>query len=402
MFQRRLAANTSRLLNVMQYMGTQGDLSGLDYHVLTLSEHLDRAELNVMLTCAVKNRSEDLEAWAKKTGIPLFPFPTERRNGVSYLRRMLALIRLLRRERVDVLHLHSGGFTGFNALLAAKFAGVRAIIVTHHSLFGDRPHNRDGRMSLWIERLFATRIIAIYNGQVPKLRSLGIPGDRIKVVPNGVNLSRFDVFCNSDDTGESDPGIFRLAISSRLIEGKGHVELLHAVHRLAGRYPGLRLLIIGDGPLRSQLEVEIQALNLEDRVEMVGQVTNSEVPFLLRGAHAVVLPSYMPGETFPTSLIEGMAMNLPAIGTRYVGIPDIIADRETGLLVEPRDLESLIAAIEKMMSDPVYAGEMGRKARARAQEHFSAEALARALTNVYIDASSPKRRPHDQLYRART
>jgi glycosyltransferase involved in cell wall biosynthesis len=178
-------------ISVMQYMGTQGTLSGLDYHVLMVCEHLDRNSIDVMLTCPVENRNEDLPARLEKSGVALFPFPTEGRDRLSYVKRTLALVRLLRRERVDVLHVHAGGFTGFNAFLAATFAGVRTIAVTHHSLFGLRPHSAAGRLSLLLEKRLASLVLTPYSGQIDDLASVGIPRERIRAVPNGVDLDRF-------------------------------------------------------------------------------------------------------------------------------------------------------------------------------------------------------------------
>jgi glycosyltransferase involved in cell wall biosynthesis len=383
---------------VMLYMGTQGTLSGLDYHVLTLCEHLDRDRLDVAITCPVEDRNEDLPVRMAGRGITLHRFASEERTRTGYVKRTLGLIRLLRRERVDVLHVHAGGFTGFNAFLAALLARVPVLFVTHHSLFGLSPHSKAGRLSLWLEKRMATRVVALNTGHARDLATIGIPPERIVVVPNGVDLSRFGPAESSPSTVEDgEVPLFRLAIVSRLIEGKGHEEILRALHKLVGRYPQLRLLVVGDGPNRPRIEALVRELGLGGVVELVGQLSNDRVPVLLRSGRVILLPSYMSGETFPNTLLEGTAMGLAAIGTRFAAIPDIIAEGETGLLVEPRDVDGLAEAIEKMVSNPAMTAEMGRKGHLRAKQLFSAEALGRNLTNLYVQAISENRNQKTEI-----
>jgi glycosyltransferase involved in cell wall biosynthesis len=94
----------------------------------------------------------------------------------------------------------------------------------------------------------------------------------------------------------------------------------------------------------------------------------------------------MPGETFPLSLIEGMAMRLPTIGSRWFGIPDIVAHGETGLVVEPRDVAGLAAAIERLATSPDLARKMGENGYERAMKLFTSDAVAEAYDDIYRQA----------------
>jgi len=94
----------------------------------------------------------------------------------------------------------------------------------------------------------------------------------------------------------------------------------------------------------------------------------------------------MPGETFPLSLIEGMAMQLPTIGSRWFGIPDIVANGETGFVVEPRDVAGLADAIERLVTSPELARRMGQNGFHRAMKLFTADAVADAYDRIYDDA----------------
>jgi glycosyltransferase involved in cell wall biosynthesis len=130
----------------------------------------------------------------------------------------------------------------------------------------------------------------------------------------------------------------------------------------------------------------VQRLALGPVVEMMGHVANEKVPALIRTASAIVLPSYMSGETFPLSLIEGMAMRLPAIGSRWFGIPDIVAHGETGLIVEPRDVAGLAQAIERLVTSPELARQMGQNGYARAMKLFTSDAVAESYERIYREA----------------
>jgi glycosyltransferase involved in cell wall biosynthesis len=173
---------------------------------------------------------------------------------------------------------------------------------------------------------------------------------------------------------------------ARLFPGKGHDALLAAVASLAPSYPGLRLTLIGDGPCRTEIETTISRLELGGVVELRGFVPHAAMPGELRRAHVILLPSSMPGETFPISLIEGMALGMPAIGTRWFGIPDIIVDGETGFVVEPGDVEGLARAIERYLTEPARYAAASQKARERARARFSGDAVARSYADLYAAA----------------
>jgi glycosyltransferase involved in cell wall biosynthesis len=147
------------------------------------------------------------------------------------------------------------------------------------------------------------------------------------------------------------------------------------------------LVIAGGGPLEGAVRDEVKTLGLSAAVELLGNVPSDRMPQVIRAADAIVLPSYMSGETFPISLLEGMALGLPAVGTRWFGIPDIVVDGETGLLVEPHDVSGLAAAMERLVTTPDEARRMGESGRLRALTKFSSAAVAQAYFDLYAGRS---------------
>ena len=150
--------------------------------------------------------------------------------------------------------------------------------------------------------------------------------------------------------------------------------------------------MLGDGPLRRELEAEVTRRSLGTAVSMPGQVPHDALPSVLRSMQLIALPSQMPGETFPLSLLEGMATGLPALGSRWFGIPDIIEHEVSGWLVAPGDVAGIVAVLERLLLDPALCERAGAHALLRVRRHFTAEAVCAAYRQLYVDALSERRR----------
>jgi glycosyltransferase involved in cell wall biosynthesis len=221
-------------------------------------------------------------------------------------------------------------------------------------------------------------VFAYRRAQEEYLRE-GVAEARTEVIPFCADDTRFTGSAAAPAAGEP----FKLLVSSRLVPGKGHDLLLEAVARLGTGAGPLEVHFAGDGPTRPELEAQVQRLGLEKMVRFLGMRPHAELPALLRGVHAIVLPTHMPGETFPVSLLEAACVGLPAIGTRWFGIPDIIADGTSGLLVDPRDVAGLSAAIARLAPDRALWARLSAGARQRAQERFTSTRVAQAYARVY-------------------
>lgn len=389
----RVENTGSKQINVLHYLSYTG-MTGAEYNLMTLLEWFDRTKFNTMVTCATEGKEEFLRR-TSALDIPVYRFASgdtyprgiRREIGLTQLllRRIVQLIWLLRQRHIQILHIHAYGITGLPAFVAGLVARVPVIVVTHHgTLEWFFQHNASwlGKLTFWLEKRTAARGITLYSAAAHEMVVHGVPSERIVVIPYGVDYRRF----RSQEHDQENPQLFRLIMVARLTGGKGHAELLKAMSTLIRRYPQLRLLLVGDGPTRTEIESQIQQLDLGGVVELTGRVPNEQIPAVLHTAQAIVLPSYMPGETFPVSLLEGMATGLPAIGTRWFGIPDIIVDGETGFLVEPKDVEGLAGAIERMVGDSKLATDMGRKALQRVEMNYTIEGMAQTLSTMYLEA----------------
>lgn len=174
----------------------------------------------------------------------------------------------------------------------------------------------------------------------------------------------------------------RLLCLGRLAEEKGFDLAVKAFASLTDRFPNARLVIAGDGPLRSPLENQATELGLERSVEFVGWVTPENVSELLNAATIVIMPSHREG--LPSVALEAALMGRPVVATRVGGLPEIVVHQKTGLLVDDATPEAFAAAIRLLLEQPQTATAFGHAARRRAQELFSFER--------YVDA-------YDELYR---
>lgn len=386
----------AQTVRVLHHFCTAYGMTGVETFVLQLCAAQLRLGHQPEISGTMAVRPELVDA-ATTAGVPIHAAP-ERDGLEARLPRKLgsarflfrsvgSLARLLRSRSHDVLHLHAVGVSGLDAMVAGALAG-KPVVVTHHTTLTCYPIERLAqRLTFGLERRLARRVVMPYAAAAAELVAAGVPADRVRVVPFCVDEARF-----SADAVRRAPGDpFRVVMLARVVEGKGHRELLAAAARMKDHLPSLRLRIIGDGPLRPELEALGERLGLADRVEWLGKVSHADVPGLLAEGDLVVLPSHMEGETFPVSLIEGMALGLPAVGSRWFGIPDVIGDDGAGAVVEPGDVDALAGAMTRFGQPAAYA-QASAAALARVRQQFTGRAVAEEYARLYGEALRGKGR----------
>ena len=187
----------------------------------------------------------------------------------------------------------------------------------------------------------AHRVICVGNSLRDGVINLGVSVDRCVVIPNGVDTARFSPRCEEG----SDNSI--LFVGS-LIERKGVDLLIEAFSRVSSKHPGLRLKLLGDGPMREQLREQTLRAGLSDRVEFLPPRPNSGIPQVMAKARLFCLPSREEG--FGVVLIEALASGVPVIGARTGGIADIITSDDFGLLFEPGNATDLAVQVDNALN----------------------------------------------------
>ena len=282
------------------------------------------------------------------------------------------LIKIIRRERPDVVHTHLDVIK--YAVLAAKLAGVKKCVHTVHSL-ADR--EAEGRVQKIINGFYFRRGCSVPVALTPEVRNsvaefYGIPLRRVPVIYNGIDLSR----CVPKTTYETGETVTILHVG-RFDVPKNHPGLLEAFRLLLETHPECRLRLVGDGELRPDMEKLAREKGIADFVEFCGMQSNV-YPYL-HDADIFTLPSIYEGN--PMTIIEAMGTGLPIVASRVGGIPDMISDGESGLLVEPEP-QSICAGLTRLVGDAALRQRLGLAARKQSQT-FSAEHMARDYISCY-------------------
>ena len=282
------------------------------------------------------------------------------------------LIKIIRRERPDVVHTHLDVIK--YAVLAAKLAGVKKCVHTVHSL-ADR--EAEGRVQKIINGFYFRRGWSLPVALTPEVRNsvaefYGLPLSRVSVIYNGIDLSR----CVPKTTYETGETVTILHVG-RFDVPKNHPGLLEAFRLLLETHPECRLRLVGDGELRPDMEKLAREKGIADFVEFCGMQSNV-YPYL-HDADIFTLPSIYEGN--PMTIIEAMGTGLPIVASRVGGIPDMISDGESGLLVEPEP-QSICTDLTRLVEDAALRQRLGLAARKQSQT-FSAEHMARDYISCY-------------------
>jgi glycosyltransferase involved in cell wall biosynthesis len=289
----------------------------------------------------------------------------------------------IRRLRPDVVNPHLFRSTLVAAPLA-RWCGGRTVVETYHGREGWRRGPVRGRFlpDRLIARLLDGVIAVSEAARDFLIATKGYPPDRVVVVPNGRDLSVYRPGEGRDSVRRAlalDPAAPVVGVVGRLETQKGHTYLLEAWPQVRREFPGARLLVVGDGALRAELEARALGADLRGSVTFTG--FRADVPRVLAALDVLVLPSLYEG--MPLTAIEASAMGLPVVATAVDGTPEVVRDGETGRLVPPARPTALADALRALLADPARARAMGRAGRAHVLARFDLDTQVAATARVY-------------------
>jgi glycosyltransferase involved in cell wall biosynthesis len=296
----------------------------------------------------------------------------------------LRLRRYVARERIQLVHTHMD-VADFHGALAARLGGARAVVSTKHAPDEFRSRRTWKRPPfLLLERLayaMDDAVIVVSEGLASFLESSEhLPRRKMVILGHGVEFPAAALPRAEERRAlrlrPFDP---LLGVVGRLSPEKGHVHLLRALPAIVDAFPGAGLALAGDGPQRRALEEEARRLGMEERVEFLGQ--RRDVGRFLAALDLFVQPSLYEG--FGLSLLEAMAAGLPVVASRVGGIPEIVDDGESGVLVPAGEPGALAAAAIALLRDPGRARVMGETAALRARERHSIATEASRVDALY-------------------
>lgn len=350
--------------------------SGADKVLLDAAACLNPDRYQVVYGLISSNPGEEIPM---PPGSPVITFKMPTLNGLIWLRFFLELCGVLYRQHIEVIHVNSY-YPGNYARLAAWLMGVPIIIDHWH-----------GYLRFNGKRKLLCRLL----GRVTDLSFAVSAGVRDFVTAQcRLDPARFKVLYNCIDWQHFQgsrpkavvreelglpPGMPVVGLVARLDHwGKGHKELFQAMAGLRDRHP-CHALIVGDGRRRGEMEELAAALGLAGIVHFLG--SRLDIPDLLAALDILVLPSYSEGSGL--AVLEAMTAGLPVVASDVGGLREIVRHEDTGLLVPPRQPQTLAHSLARLLADPDWARAMGDRAREQVRTHFSLERLARELNESY-------------------
>lgn len=292
---------------------------------------------------------------------------------------LAAALRLIRREKIDIIHATDRPRDAVFSSLIARLAG-KPNVVHMHSNCGDHL----SRSTLWGFKS-ACAVFAVSEFTRKGLIEMGLPGAKVHVVHNATDTGHYDpaLFAKNSVAVRRERGIGEdalvVGIVARLIPWKGQRELIDALALLLPDFPRLRLVIVGDGEDRENLCRLAREKDVAEKVIFTGWL--NDVRPLLASLDLFALPSYE--EPFGLAITEAMAMRLPVIACASGGVPEIITHGENGWLVPPRSVPELAGAIRHLLVNPELCRTIGANARKTVQERFSPSGQADLVTDLY-------------------
>jgi glycosyltransferase involved in cell wall biosynthesis len=378
-----------RVLQVCDHLGWEGSrMHGVKRLFAWMLPRFDRERFDVSL---VSLRKKDLsEETLEGMGIDITYLHKGRFDPAT----LTALLKVVDRKRIDVLHLHGYGATTFGRMVA----GMRRLpVVLHeHANLTDTP---------WFQKVadralapFTDIAIAVSESTADFVRRARlVPGERVRIVYLGAPLDEFSRPRSQDeiDTARAEiglaPGDFAVGTVTRLHDSKGNEVLIEAARRVVDAQPHARFILVGEGPLREPLEAQARALGLDDRFVFHGFAR--DVARVLSAFDLSVFPSLWEGT--PLTAFEALAMGKPIVATDADGLVDILQDGVTAWIVPKRNAEALADRIIWAMDHPEERGARSAAAYAAGQ-HFGIDAFVRKMERLYTllknDSARTKRR----------
>ncbi len=361
-------------------------ISGSGINTFLSMKLIDKNKFLPELACAPNGRLQKLieDNGFKFRPIKNFVWPI---SPVKDFLALIELISLLRKQRYQIVHTHNSK-AGFLGRLAAKICRVPIVIHTIHG-FAFHSYEKFWRRKLYIflERLAAKwsdKLIAISGYLVNWATKEKVAAyNKIIKIYSGIDLDSFNLLDFDIEKKRKELGFTREDILigeiAKLWRGKGQHLVLKALRGILTDFPNVKAIFIGEGYLESELKKLAQKLNIQDKVKFLG--FREDIPHLTAILDIVVLPSYWEG--MGRSVLEAMACAKPIVASAVGGILDLIDDNINGILIPPGDVQSLTKQLIRLLRSRNLREVLGRKARERLGENFSAKKMIRDIEQVY-------------------
>jgi len=353
----------------IMHLETGMHLYGGAQQVLYLMRGLHARGFKNILVCPTG--SAIAETWEQPEDVITLPMSGDLDVGFPW-----RFYQLIKQHSPDAIHLHSRRGADTLGGLAASWARVPAVL-------SRRVDNPESRLSIRLKYRLFHKVIAISECIRDGLVKAGLDPQKVTCVPSAVDTAVFRPGpCEAEWFGGEfalSPGQPVLATIAQLIPRKGHETLLHSMVVVRQKYPDVRLLLLGLGPLETKIRAWISELGLEGTVTLAG--FRDDIHRVLRCIDVLVHPALKEG--LGVALLQAASTGVPVVASRAGGIPQVVQDGLTGLLVPPGDSTALAEAVCALLSDKAKARSLGDNAVSRAKAVFAIDRMVDGNIAVY-------------------
>lgn len=358
------AGSRIRVMHLIHQLGAGGAENG----IINLANTIDRETFD-MAICSIAGHGARSTHLA--TDVDFFALNKKQGNDPRLPFRLRALFRSW---KPDIVHTHAWG-TLFEGFVGAKMARVPVLVHGEHGTIEDKPLNRFVQRNLW--KWFDAVLSVSEVHRTTLSRTIGFPEDRIQVLKNGVDADVFSPMPCPNVFGLE--GRFVVGTIGRLVPIKNQALLIKAVARARAECPDIALVIVGDGPLRQDLQTLASDLGLTDAITFAGQ--RFDMPEVYNSLDLFVLPSLSEGMS--NTILEAMSCQLPVLATNVGGNPELIRHRVTGMLTESNDALQMAETISLLRSDQGLRENISRQARQAILANCSLDRMVSKYQDFY-------------------
>ena len=370
-----------KLLHVITHL----PIGGAQDNTLYTVELLNKDKYDISLSC---NLNGELVSRAKKVKhLKLYDVPNLRREVsiINDIRAFLYLYKLIKKENFTIIHTHSSK-AGFLGRVAAMLNKTPIVIHTIHGFaFHDYMNSFKKNIFIYLEKLSAKwthGLVTVSNLNKKKVVDLGIaPIEKLKNIYSGIDLTLFINEKNDQFRKELNLDSSHLLLGSvgRLSNQKDPITMIEAFCIVIKRFPSAHLTLVGDGELRDEILIKINQLQLNGRVHLTG---NKNDPWKIYHSLDLFIMSSI-YEGLGRSITEALSCGVPVVCTSVEGVPEIVRDNETGILVPPKDPGALATGIINSLNDMDNAKKMAEEGRKFVNENFDVNKMVDDIDSLY-------------------
>ena len=370
-----------KLLHVITHL----PIGGAQDNTLYTVELLNKDKYDISLSC---NLNGELVSRAKKVKhLKLYDVPNLRREVsiINDIRAFLYLYKLIKKENFTIIHTHSSK-AGFLGRIAAMLNKTPIVIHTIHGFaFHDYMNSFKKNIFIYLEKLSAKwthGLVTVSNLNKKKVVDLGIaPIEKLKNIYSGIDLTLFINEKNDQFRKELNLDSNHLLLGSvgRLSNQKDPITMIEAFCIVIKRFPNAHLTLVGEGELRDEILIKIDQLQLNGRVHLTG---NKNDPWKIYHSLDLFIMSSI-YEGLGRSITEALSCGVPVVCTSVEGVPEIVRDNETGILVPPKDPGALATGIIKSLNDMDNARKMAEEGRKFVNENFDVKKMVDDIDTLY-------------------